>query len=220
MTKKESFYDICREIEGIFGKIFAARPYIAIIDAQGNVMYTEPQLDPHLAYIQNFIKTNFSLLNVGDHSIPLGGVNLAFFKVSPKAVIAMFTQKGFTGQLLAFKSRMLEWSQKIDELIGEIVTPITPVYVHADGESEVLESVSPGSAVTIAQSYKKIPVLLKPLDGKEKFPLEVANLLQFCDGKHSVEEICEKTSYPKVKVNQILMEYQKKKWLDIKKILI
>lgn len=215
-----SFYDICREIEGIFGKIFAARPYLAILDALGNVMYTEPQLDPHLAYIQNFIKTNFNLLNVGDHSIPLGGINLAFFKVSQKAVIAIFTQKGFTGQLLGFRSRMLEWSQKIDELIGEHVTPITPVSVHADGEPEVLISASQGLAVAVTQSYKKIPVLIKQLDGKEKLSLEVANLLQFCDGKNSVEEICEKTAYPKVKVNQIIMEYQKKKWLDLKKVLV
>ena len=221
MAKKlESFYDICHEIESIFGKIFAARPYIAIIDALGIVHYTEPQLDPHIAYIQNFIKANFSLLQVGDHSIPLGGVNLAFFKVSGKAVIVIFTQKGFTGQLLAFKSRMHEWSQKIDELIGDLVIPITPISVPAEGKPEVLDSAPSGSVVSLTHNFKKIPVLMKQLDGKEKFPIEVATILQFCDGKHSVEEICERTTYPKVKVNQIITEYQKKKWLDLKKVLI
>jgi len=218
--KSESFYEVAKEIENIFGKIFAARPYVAIIDAQGAVRYTEPQLDSHLSYIQNFIKSNFNLLKVGDHSLPLGGVNLAFFKVSSKAIIVIFTQKGFTGQLLAFRSRMLEWSSKLDELIGDFVTPITPVRLPADGEPEVLESTPSGSAVTVTQGFKKIPVLMKQLDGKEKFPIEVATILQFCDGKHSVEEICEKTSYPKVKVNQIIMEYQKKKWLDLKKVLV
>jgi hypothetical protein len=122
--------------------------------------------------------------------------------------------------LLAFRARMLEWSQKIDDLIGELTPSITPITLPADGEPEVLESASPGSAVTVTQSFKKIPVLIKQLDGKERLSIEVATILQFCDGKHSVEEICEKTTYPKVKVNQILTEYQKKKWLDLKKVLV
>ncbi|MDD1779315.1 MAG: hypothetical protein LUQ65_14200 [Candidatus Helarchaeota archaeon] len=221
MTKKlESFYDIASTIESIFGKVFAARPYVAIIDAQGNVMYTESQLAPHLTYIQNFIKANFNLLNVGDHSIPLGGVNLAFFKVSPKAVIAMFTQKGFTGQLLAFRPRMHEWSQKIDELIGEGATPVTPYCAPAEGEPEVLGSASSDPTGETVQNFKKVPVITKQLTGKEKFPLEVATILQFCDGKNSIEEICEKADLSKVKVNEVLTEYQKKKWLELKKVLV
>ena len=218
--KSESFYDICREIEAIFGKIFAARPYMAVIDAIGAIRYSEPQLDPHIAYIQNFIRMNFNLLNVGDHSIPLGGINLAFFKVSKKAVVVLFTQKGFTGQLLAFRSRMLEWSQRIDELIGDLVTQISSLNMPAEVEPAVSGSPPSGSSVGVPQNFKEVPVIIKQLTGKEKFPLEVATILQYCDGKHSIEEICEETTCPKVKVNQILTEYQKKKWLDFKKVLV
>lgn len=215
MSKEsESFYKIAKEIANIFGKIFASRPYIAIVDATGKVLFKEDQLNTHLEYIQNFVKANFNLLHVGDHSLPLGGVNLAFFKVSPKAIIVIYITKGFTGQLLAFRSRMQEWSPKIDELIGDVVMPSTPV-------QEVPETVERAQSrtATAPQSFRKLPVLTKKLDGKEKFPIEVATVLQFCDGKHSVEEICEKTNYLKVKINQILVEYQKKKWLDFKKVM-
>jgi hypothetical protein len=212
--ESESFYKIAKEIANIFGKIFASRPYIAIVDATGKVLFKEDQLNTHLEYIQNFVKANFNLLHVGDHSLPLGGVNLAFFKVSPKAIIVIYITKGFTGQLLAFRSRMQEWSPKIDELIGDVVMPSTPV-------QEVPETVERAQSrtATAPQSFRKLPVLTKKLDGKEKFPIEVATVLQFCDGKHSVEEICEKTNYLKVKINQILVEYQKKKWLDFKKVM-
>ena len=215
MSKEsESFYKIAKEIANIFGKIFASRPYIAIVDATGKVLFKEDQLNTHLEYIQNFVKANFNLLHVGDHSLPLGGVNLAFFKVSPKAIIVIYITKGFTGQLLAFRSRMQEWSPKIDELIGDVVMPSTPV----QEEPEMVERAQSRTA-TAPQSFRKLPVLTKKLDGKEKFPIEVATVLQFCDGKHSVEEICEKTNYLKVKINQILVEYQKKKWLDFKKVM-
>ena len=212
----ESFYEIAKEIVNIFGKIFAARPYIAILDANGNIFFKEDQLKAHIDYIQNFVKANFNLLEVGDHSLPLGGVNLAFFKVSPKAIIVIYITKGFTGQLLAFRSRMQEWSAKIDELIGPItlLQDLSPA-----PKKEIIAESSQSGSGTLTQSLKRLPMLVKKLDGKEKFPIEVATILQFCDGKHSVEEICEKTSYPKVKVNQIISEYQKKKWVDLKKVM-
>jgi len=215
MTQKtESFYNIAKEIATIFGKIFASRPYIAILDSLGNVVFKEEQLNMHVEYIQNFVKANFNLLQVGDHSLPLSGVNLALFKVSPKAILVIYISKGFSGQLLAFRARMQEWSQKIDDLIGEVAIPSMPI----EEVPEKLEGVQSETA-TVTQSFKKLPLLIKKLDGKEKFPIEVATVLRFCDGEHSIEEICEKTKYPKVKVNSIIREYNQKKWLDLKKVL-
>lgn len=213
----ESFYGIAKEIANIFGKIFASRPYIAIVDGLGNICYKEPQLDTHLEYIQNFVKANFNLLEVGDHSLPLGGVNLAFFKVSPKAVIVIYISKGFVGQLLAFRSRAQEWSKKIDELIKVDITPT--IQIEAMPAPKKMEK-SEGAPAGTGASLRRLPLLIKKLDGKEKFPIEVATVLQFCDGQHSVEEICAKTNYPKVKVNQIITEYQKKKWVELKKVMV
>ncbi len=213
--EEEHFYQIASEIVKVFGKIFATRPYISIIDATGKIHYIdEPLSKQHLGFIEDFVKTNFKYMKVGEYSVPLGSINLAFFKISIKAIIAIYTQKGFTGQLLAFKTRMHDWSGKIDDILGEIVIPskIEPK------ESKPIKSSTP-APVKHGTVAKKVPTLIKKLTGKEKFSIESASILQFCDGKRSVTEICEATSLPKVKVNQTLGELQRKGWIKFKRVL-
>lgn len=214
-AEEDPFYPIASEIVKVFGKIFATRPYLSIIDATGKIHYIdEPLSKQHLGFIQDFVKTNFKYMKVGEYSVPLGSVNLAFFKISLKAVITIYTKKGFTGQLLAFKTRMHEWSGKIDDVLGEVEIPseIEPT------ESEPIES-KEVEVVKRGKISKKVPSLVKKLTGKEKFSLESASILQFCDGKRSVEEICKETNIPKIKVNQILAELQKKRWIKFKRVL-
>lgn len=202
-----------------FGKTLVSRPYIAIIDALGNLHYKDSTyLDPHLNFVQNFIKDNFKLLAPGDHSIPLGGVNLAIFKISPKASIVIFTPKGFSGQLLSFKAMMFDWSTKIDDLVGDVVIP-SDVGKSTPIKEPDLQPSSDTAEKEVDKGFKKIPFLLKKVDEKAKFPIEVAKVLQFCDGTHSIDEICAETGFPKVKINHILKEYQMKKWIEFKKIL-
>lgn len=214
-TEEEKFYQIAKDIVKVFGKIFATRPYIAIIDANGNIHYIDEILSKqHLEFIQDFVKVNFKYMKVGEYSVPLGSINLAFFKISSKALITIFTEKGFTGQLLAFKTRMYEWSEKIDNVLGTISIPSTIVAK----ESQPVESIKP-SIVKKKTGIRKIPLLTKNLTGKEKFSIEASSIIQFIDGKRSVDEICDETKYPKLKVNQVLIELQKKGMIKFKKFL-
>ncbi|MHA1130628.1 MAG: hypothetical protein ACTSQI_06585 [Candidatus Helarchaeota archaeon] len=221
--EQEYFYQITKEIQDVFGKIFATRPYIAILDGLGNILHIdEPLSNQHLNFIQEFVQKNFSFLKVGDYSFPLGGINLGFFKVSPKAIICLYTSKGLSGQLLAFKARMHEWSAKIDEKIGDLSIPTKSIF--SESKQEEVKSVEPATtapkpALGMKKGFRDVPVLIKKLRGKEKFPIEVAQVLNLCDGKHSIEEICMKTNYNIVKVKDILYEYEKKKWIKHKRIL-
>jgi hypothetical protein len=213
-TVEEQFYAIAKEIVTVFSKIFASRPYVAILDALGKIYYMDKgSFEPHVEFIQEFVKSNFKLLNVGDHSLPLGGINLAIFKISPKAAVALSTAKGYSGQLLAFKTNMFNWSPKIDELIGDIDIPV---------QSAPIELVPEEPAPQVEKKQKlskKIPILLKDMDKKTKLPMEALRVFQFCDGKRSVDEICAASGLPKVKVNHILRQYINKKWIEIKKVM-
>jgi hypothetical protein len=217
---KEDFYSIVKEILATFGQIFVSRPYFSIIDMAGTIHYIDQPLEQFSEFIQNFTKDNFNLLNVGDHSLPLGGINLGFFKISPKTMIIIHTQKGPSGQLLSFKVKMFEWAPRIDKLIGDISTVVSRVQIaesSEEGEPGVLPETLSKEKVA---GLKTVPVLIKNLSGKEKFPIEEAEILQFCDGKHAVETICTETGYPRLKVDEIIRRYQKKKWIEIRRVIL
>ena len=218
--KQEAFINIAKEIWTNFGRLLGTRPYIAIVDGAGIIHYIDSDLKEYENFISNFVSTNFNLLKVGDHSLPLGGINLAFFKVSYKTMIILHTKKGRSGQLLAFKSKMFDYAKIIDTFIGEVAIIAPPIRVQDDSagidhEPEVL----PPTAMPKTRVIKTIPVIVKKLSGKEKFPLEEAQILQYCDGEHSIEEISEVTEYPRLKVDNVIKMYQKKKWIAIKRIL-
>lgn len=218
---KDSFFNIAKEISSNFGTLLGTRPYIAIVDGTGAIRFIETALEKFSEFITNFVRTNFSLLNKGDHSLPLGGVNLAFFKISEKAMIVIYTVKGRSGQLLAFKAKMDNWTKPIDDLIGDIELIAPPIQI-SDGttiiesEPEVLKPKKP--KISKPTGIRIIPVLKKDISGK-KFPLEVANILQYCDGNHSIDEICKKTQYPRLKVDEVIRTYQKKKIIELKRII-
>ncbi|MHA1130655.1 MAG: hypothetical protein ACTSQI_04810 [Candidatus Helarchaeota archaeon] len=218
--RQTGFYEIVKDISSLCGTIIGTRPYVGIIDGSGTIHYRDDPLEEYIEFIKNFCVSNFHLLNVGDHSLPLGGINLAFFKISEKAVVILYIKKGRSGQLLAFKAHMDKWTSKINELIGEI-TILSPSIQIQPGAEEPEPEIFEAQQISKPQSrgLRTIPILMRKLTGKEKFPLDVATVFQYCDGEHSIEEICQLTDYPRLKVDNIIRIYQKKKWVEVKRML-
>jgi hypothetical protein len=218
--KQKAIYNIVKDISSLFGTILGARPYLAIIDGAGIFHYIDTPLEEYEEFVKTFTTSNFHLLRPGDHSLPLGGINLAFFKISKKVMIVLYTKKGRAGQLLAFKSQMDKWAPQIDELVGEVEILAPPIQIPTEHVEEEPELIQEESEIQVkSHGLRTIPSLIRELTGKEKFPLDVATIFQYCDGEHSIEEICQLTDYPRLKVDNIIRKYQKKKWIDVKRVL-
>ena len=206
---QDPFYKIANEIITELGPILGTRPYLAIVKYDGEFKYIEPALDQYKEFISSFSKTNFNLLNIGDHSMPVSGTNLAFFKFSSKALIVIYIKKGLIGQLLIFKARMMKYKDKLDALIPETPqlqeTAVAPV----SEEPTVLKEVP---APTKAQI---IPVLLKAIGKKDKFPLQEVVILNYCNGKNTLEEIMRGGNLDRKGTWEILDKYTKKGLIKI-----
>ncbi|MFX1449238.1 MAG: zinc ribbon domain-containing protein, partial [Promethearchaeota archaeon] len=130
------------------------------------------------------------------------GVNLVFFKTSEHSIVVLHTREGPVGQLLAFKSRMFRYADKIE---AEIIKLIPDKKEQKNKE-------------TVAVSAERIPVLTVSID-KKKFPMDEASILHKIDSKKTISEICEITKIPRLKVNEILKKYQKKGWVKLKRVI-
>jgi hypothetical protein len=221
-TRDELFEKLAKEISVSFSKIFVTKAYIAIVDAIGTFHYIDaPAFDEHLYFIQNYVTDNFQLMEIGDCTIPFGGVNLAFFKVSHKALIILYAPTGPSGQLLAFKTRCFDFAERIDELIGEVeyensqdTVPESPAAIFDSMWEE-----APQSEKKEETSVKRVPILKKKLTGKEKFSLQVINFLQHCNGTNSLEDIARLTNAPNLKVDLMIRDLIKKGYLKLKRTL-
>jgi len=209
------FYNIAQEIENNLGSLLGFRVYSAISDRNGKILFAREDYNDGdmLSYISNFIKNNFDMLQVGDHSFPISGKNFGFFKISNKCIIVLHTKKGPIGALLSFKSKMFAYSEKIDNQIGEIFSD-----VKVSTEKTSITADSKGSTQFITQkTFAKIPILNKKLTGKEKFPLDQVLILNLCDGEHTIDEIIKKTRLPRLTVEKIIKDAQKKKLISLKR---
>jgi hypothetical protein len=209
-SSQDAFYQIANEIITELGPILGTRPYLAIVRYDGEFIYAEPALDSYREFISAFSKSNFDLLKPGDHSMPISGTNLAFFKLSNRALIVIYIKKGLIGQLLIFKARMMKYQDKLDALIPEAPThkEITLTTVPSE-EPELLKK---APAPTKAQI---IPVLLKEIGKKDKFPLQEVVILNYCNGKNSFENIMRDGNLDRKATWEILDKYTKKGWLKI-----
>ncbi|MHA1323743.1 MAG: hypothetical protein ACTSRL_13190, partial [Candidatus Helarchaeota archaeon] len=193
--------------------------HIAIINAVGTVEYIDSAaFDEYLYFIQNYILENFKKLAVGDVTIPFGGISLAFFKISKKAVIILHS-KGPAGQLLAFKTLMFKWADRIDQLIGDLESQEAQSLPKPTNESiqvfwDLQQSVKKQKE---KPKVRRIPVLTKKLTGKEKFSLQIIKFLQLCDGVHTIEEIAKMTNVPRLTVDLIIRDLIKKKVIKLKR---
>ena len=212
MSEQDNFYNIINNIVSELGPILSTRPYIAIVDFQGQFRYTMPEIEEFSPFITDFVKSNFTLLKIGDHSMPISGTNLAFFKISKKALIVIYIKKGLLGQLLFFKPQMLNYQLKIDALIPE-----------EPPEAPILAADLLGGQVPVAQVPKEpatpkaqvIPVLLKKIGKKAKFPLQEVVILNYCNGKNCINTIMQESNIEKKELWEILDKYKKKGWLKI-----
>ena len=142
--------------------------------------------------------------------MPISGTNLAFFKVCNKAIIVIFIKKGLIGQLLIFKARMMKYQEKLDALIPDKPKPVEPsVAIAPPEESEIVKR---AAAPVKAQI---IPILLKEIGKKDKFPLQEVVILNYCNGKNSIEDIMRDGNLDRKATWEILDKYTKKGWVKI-----
>lgn len=227
-SKEELFSQLVKDMLISIAEVITTRAYISIVDALGNFQYLDtPVFDEYLCFIQNYVQENFQALPVGECTIPFGGIALGFFKISEKAIVIIFLQKGPSAQLFALKTKLLDWAQKIDELVGEldyleistdIEQPIVQQPESEENQKPFLLDPSSNSSDTGSRRRKVVPLLIKPLNGKEKLPLEEINVLQYCDGIISLEEISRKLLYSLPKINKIIRKYEKKDWVKVQRI--
>ncbi|MHA1143322.1 MAG: hypothetical protein ACTSRW_01155 [Candidatus Helarchaeota archaeon] len=202
----QNAYEISKKIVADLRPSLLSRPYIGIYNALGEQIYQDSDLDEYSEFITNFIKSNFGHLNIQDHSMPIGGKTMAFFKTSEKSMVIIYCKKGALGQLLSFKSAIPKYGALIDELIGDLPVPVP-------SQSSLVETQKKPSAGK--SGLEIVPTLTKRLTGKEKFPIRESQILQFCDGNHSVDEIVDETNQTRIFVNQVIRKYQKKGWVKL-----
>lgn len=220
----DQFYQIKKEIVRELGRLMFSRPYISIVDGLGKIRYIDEELNEYKDFIKEFADKNFTLLEIGDHSLPIGGVSLAFFKPAPTFLIVVHSKKGPIGQLLSFKKIMYNYSPKIEELIGEIELPtkkiIIPEKIKEEEEKEIVEQPKKEKLkLKRAPKSQRVPFLMKKL-GKQKFKIETSRILELCDGRHSITNICNETNYPKLKVEMTLRKYESKGWIKFKRVIM
>ena len=203
------FYDISREIASELGALLTVRPYCAIVNANGEICYIDSELEEYSDLIKDFLATTYPMLKVGDHSVPLSGINMIFFKISEKAMVILHTKKGALGQLLAFKPIMHKYIPRIDSNIGDIKKPIEEEIEKAPVKEQVKVEVQ-------KRKSKFVPLLVKDL-GDTKIPIEHATILNLCNGENDVEYIMKESNKTRLYINQIIRQYQKQGFIKLKK---
>ena len=198
-SEPKQLSDVVKSIKDEIGRLLGTNITVAIVSAEGNISYIDNEIKKFSDFIISFTRGNFNLLSPGDHSLPLSGTNIAFFKISQKSLIILNSDKGPVGQLLAFKGRMQKFADKIDLLL----------------EAAIVEEETKASA----KAAVRVPVLTVSISNK-KFGMEEAKVLHLVNGENTVSDICEKTGIPQLKVDEILRKYQKKGWIKLKRLII
>lgn len=185
--------DVVKSIKNELGHLLGSNIAVAIVSGDGIISYIDNELQKFSDFILTFVKENFQRLLLGDHSLPLSGTNIAFFKVSEKSLIILNSDKGPVGQLLAFKGQMQKYVNKIDKLIETLTS-----------EEETKAS---------AKAAVRVPELAVSIANK-KFEMEEAKVLNLVNGKNTVSDISGRTGILQLKVDEILRKYQKRVGLN------
>jgi len=198
-TEIKELPDLIKILKEDIGKLLGANISICIVNSDAEIKYIDKNISKFSDFIISFTKGNFEILSIGDHSLPLSGTNIAFFKVSEKSLVILNSDKGPVGQLLAFKGRMNRYSSIIDDLLESI--------------PEKGEEKAPVKAAV------RVPVLTVDIASK-KFGMEEAKVLHLVNGENTISDICDKTKLPQLKVDEILRKYQKKGWVKLKRLIV
>ncbi len=205
---KEQIYQVVDEIKKIMGSLIGSRVYVGIYDNTGRIILEEEALGGFKDFISSFIKTNFKLLENNDHSLPLSGHGIIFFKINPKIMIVLYIIKGKVGQLLAFKPKMKYFEDKLAPLLGG-----TSNYSTTIQEAVLEEAVLPFSKPVMSRSLDLCPKLKKKLSGKEKFDISEAKLFQFYNGESTLNEI--KKELDDIEIDALIFKHFSNKLITI-----
>ena len=187
----KSVDEIAGEIMNDMEKLLLERVYIAILK-EGEVLYASTSLDHQLKLLKLFCITEFKQMKDFDHSFPLAGTNLAIFKIN-EFLIALYTKKGYQGQLLSFKTKMFNY---LDDLKSMADVPST-ILSETETKGQVLPKLIQTVSLTLGLSDDE------------------SSVLKLCDGNHSIPEIIVKTRLPRKKVVNIVRYFENKGWLKL-----
>ena len=183
---------IAGEIMSEMEKLLLERVYTAIIK-DGKPLYSSTALDKHIELLKLFAITEFKQLPPLGHAFPLPGTNLAIFKVSDDFLVALYTKKGYQGQLLSFKTKVSKYANDLKQA-SEFPAP---QLVEIEAKGQILPKLTQTVSLTLGMSEDE------------------SSVLKLCDGNHSIREIIIKTRIPRKNVVDIVRRYEQKGWLKL-----
>ncbi|MHA1894295.1 MAG: hypothetical protein ACTSX4_07340 [Candidatus Helarchaeota archaeon] len=207
----EEIHKIVDEIKTFMGSLIGTRVYVGVYDNHGNGLLVEDALEGFRDFITSFIKTNFKLLDVNDHSLPLSGHGIIFFKIDENVMIVLYIKKGKVGQLLAFKPRVKYFGEKLTPLIlaSELDREVKePIIIREREEEKKVEK-----SKIIKRDIGIKPVMTKKITGKEKFDINEAKLFTCYDGEHTIEDI--KQEHPNLNVDKLIFKHVNNKYIKL-----
>ena len=220
LTKLEA---IVKEISTKLGGLLAVKVYIGVSDSQGQLLYNDTELDQFSNFIETFVKNHFKYLKVGDHSLPISGRNIMFFRL-PKTMLVLYSIKGRVGQLLTFKSIFPKYINSFDQFVGEVAPEASPgemVVEEVKPEVETIPTV-PGKVrekVIFSRRdiyYKEIyPKMAKEFKKIAKFSLIASAILNYCNGENSILDLLDRLKLKEEDFISELYKLYKANWIKI-----
>jgi len=181
----ESFTVITKEITQRLGAILGTRVYVGIYSENGQILHQDDDIKQFENFVSNFIKSNFQYLTVGDHSLPLSGHNIVFFKFE-NAMLVLYTKKGKLGQLLAFKSQMSKYYERVNSAVSQTSGEV----IEKEEISVIKEAaLTPENILVREERIGIIPEIRKKLTGKERLEMSEATVIRKLDSKKSLIEL-------------------------------
>ena len=210
---------IAKEIVSKMGNILGVRIHLAIMDRLGTMHYMDRELESFKPFLTSFVSNNFRYLKVGDHSLPISGKNIMFFRMSDKVMVILYSAKGRIGQFLSFKSMMPKYQQKIDELVKDIEPESVGIELKAEKRGAVAP-LKPVEKLLFSRRenfYMGIyPKLEKKIKEGDKFNLTVSIILNYSNGQTNLLDLIDKHE---IKEDEFYTEFYKifkAKWIKIR----
>lgn len=221
--------DMAKKME----KILSPPPAICICNNAGEINFIHSALKEREGYIREFVKTNFSLIEEGQYSLPISGTLLGFFKMSSKLIFVLYMGSGKIGNLLLYRGLLENYRSVIEEVQSDIQSlkeveananlilrlrqkggiPKQPTAVPEKAEVEISVAAATTEPVAGTEEMPGIfPELLERFRNK-KFNFQEGIVLQYCKGKMTIEQIVAKSQFSESEVKEIIDQYQKKGWL-------
>ena len=202
----EDLVKLAEEIKNNLKLLLEGELSVGFVSITEGIVYLDAPLKKYQEYINNFSSENFKLLNIYDHSLPLSGIRLGFFKTSESSItILAASGDGPVGQLLVFKSRIDLFSERIEEIISKVrvTAPLIIEEEKEEGPPSEFDNIIPH----IKDKYKK-----------KKYTMEEAVVIHQIDGEKSIAKISKIAELDVLKVEEIIEKYEKKKYIQLERV--